>query len=121
MYLSTKYSYPALTLTLTLTVKLTCMLNLRPSFFNYLVYGSADPIFQDLKKKKMLNFFLKKKKNFFFLQIFSCRSQARIKEEDLRLRPALNPLVNKLWSPAHNEREELEPTDPVQGYDTISK
>ena len=22
--------------------------------------------------------------------------------------------ANKLWSPAHNEREELEPTDPVQ-------
>ena len=34
--------------------------------------------------------------------------------------PPLNPLANKLWSPAHNEREELEPTDPVQGYDTIS-
>ena len=48
-------------------------------------------------------------------------SQARIKEEDLHLRPALNPLANKLWSPAHNDREELEPTDPVQGYDTISK
>ena len=32
----------------------------------------------------------------------------------------LYPLANKLWSPAHNEREELEPTDPVQGYDTIS-
>ena len=27
----------------------------------------------------------------------------------------LNPLANKLWSPVHNEREELEPTDPVQG------
>ncbi len=29
-------------------------------------------------------------------------------------------MANKLC-PAHNEREELEPTDPVQGYDTISK
>ena len=39
--------------------------------------------------------------------------------EDLHLRPALNPLANKLWSPAHNEREELEPTDPVQAKDMI--
>ena len=95
---------------------------IRPSFFNYLVYGSADPIFKDFEKKKKL-FFSKKKNStffiYFFLQILSCRSQARIKEEDLRLRPALNPLTNKLCSPVHNEREELEPTDPVQGYDTI--
>ena len=90
---------------------------LRPSFFNYLVYGSADPFFQDFEKNEKNE----KKNQFFFLQIFSCRSQARIKDEDLRLRPALNPLANKLWSPVHNEREELEPTDPVQGYDTISK
>ena len=26
--------------------------NFRPSFFNYLVYGSADPIFQDFEEKK---------------------------------------------------------------------
>ena len=26
--------------------------SLRPFFFNYLVYGSADPIFQDLEKNK---------------------------------------------------------------------
>ena len=34
---------------------------LRPSFFNYLVYGSADPIFQDLEKnkKKIFGFFSK--------------------------------------------------------------
>ena len=64
---------------------------LRPSFFNYLVYGSADPIFQDSEKNKnkFFNFFLKKCSFFFFfLQIFICMSQARIKEEDLRLRPA---------------------------------
>ena len=47
---------------------------------------------------------------FFFSYKFSfaCPNPgARIKEEDLRLRPALNPLANKLWSPAlfaaHNE------------------
>ena len=80
----------------------------RPSFFNYLVYGSADPIFQDFEEKKNTFFccFL----NNLFLQILSCRSQARIKEQDLHLRPALIPLANKLWSPAHNEREELEPS-----------
>ena len=33
---------------------------------DYLVYGSADPIFQDLKKKKTLNFLFK----FFFKLIF---------------------------------------------------
>ena len=77
----------------------------RPFFFNYLVYGSADPIFQDLEKKKKIFFFF-----FYKFSVHVCR------------RPALNPLANKLWSPAHNElREELEPTDPVQGYDTISK
>ena len=43
---------------------------LRPFIFNYLVYGSADPIFHDFEEKKF---------HFFFLQIFSCRSQARFK------------------------------------------
>ena len=27
----------------------------------------------------------------------------------------LKPSANKLWSPVQNEREEHEPTDPVQG------
>ena len=31
------------------------MLKLRPFFFDYLVYGSADPILQDFEKKKKLN------------------------------------------------------------------
>ena len=31
--------------------------SVRP-FFNYLVYGSADPIFEDLERKKKSNFFL---------------------------------------------------------------
>ena len=52
--------------------------HIRPFFFDYLVYGSADPIFQDLEKKKkkknlkyfFFNFFFY---NFFFLHIFSCR------------------------------------------------
>ena len=61
-------------------------MTIRPSFFNYLVYGSADPIFQDLEKKKntFFNFFLKNNFIFlfskyflFFLQIFICISQAR--------------------------------------------
>ena len=34
-------------------------------FFNYLVYGSADPIFQDLEKNKNI-FLLFCKKNYFF-------------------------------------------------------
>ena len=63
---------------------------IRPFFFNYLVYGSADPIFQDFEKNKKEFFLNFCKKNYFFLifltflflQIFSCRSQARIKEED---------------------------------------
>ena len=35
---------------------------IRPFFFDYLVYGSADPILQDFEKKKKK----KKKKKFFF-------------------------------------------------------
>ena len=68
---------------------------LRPSFFNYLVYGSADPFFQDLKnsKKNSTKFYI-----FFFYKFsFACpKPGARIKKEDLRLRPALNPLANKV-------------------------
>ena len=94
MYLSTKYSYPALTLTLTLTVKLTCMLNLRPSFFNYLVYGSADPIFQDFEEeKKMLNFFLKKKKKFsFFFTNFQLQVPSPDKGGGFASAPSFKPL-----------------------------
>ena len=54
---------------------------IRPFFFDYLVYGSADPILQDFEKKKkkkyiffLINLFFKL---FFFLQIFSCQSKAR--------------------------------------------
>ena len=36
-------------------------LKLGPFFFNYLVYGSADQIFQDLEKKKKIFSFLYKK------------------------------------------------------------
>ena len=72
-------------------------MTLRPFFFDYLVYGSADPILQDLKKKKNYIFFF----NlficlafffffFFFLQIFSCKSKA------LKMRRA-----NTLWSPGN--------------------
>ena len=32
----------------------------RPFFFNYLVYGSADPILQDFEEKKKFTFFYKK-------------------------------------------------------------
>ena len=32
-------------------------MEIRPFFFNYLVYGSADPIFQDLEKNKKVFFF----------------------------------------------------------------
>ena len=31
-------------------------LDIRPFFFNYLVYGSADPIFKDLEKKVKKSF-----------------------------------------------------------------
>ena len=37
---------------------------LRPFFFDYLVYGSADPILQDIKKKKNYIFLIK---NYIFL------------------------------------------------------
>ena len=53
---------------------------IRPFFFDYLVYGYADPILQDLKKKKkklylFFNFFFFL--TFFFFLIFSCQSKAR--------------------------------------------
>ena len=38
---------------------------IRPSFFNYLVYGSADPIFHDFEKIKRIFFLLFSKKIFF--------------------------------------------------------
>ena len=47
------------------------LMYIRPSFFNYLVYGSADPIFQDFKKKKNCLLFSTKKKNDFFIFFFT--------------------------------------------------
>ena len=49
------------------------------AFFNYLVYGAADPIFQDLGEKNKILFYFIFYCNF-FLRMFSCRSQARITE-----------------------------------------
>ena len=49
-------------------------------FFDYLVYGSADPIFQDFEERKKIIFF-EFFFFFFFIQIFSYQSQSRIKEE----------------------------------------
>ena len=45
------------------------LISLRPFFFDYLVYGSADPILEDFekKKKKNLTFFF----FFFFIYKFS--------------------------------------------------
>ena len=83
----------------------------------FLITWFTDPptrFFRIWKKRKKYTYFFNLL--FFFLQIFSCRSQAQIKEEGKRLgRPALKPLANKLWSLVQNQREELEPTDPVQG------
>ena len=43
-------------------------MGIRPFIFNYLVYGSADPIFHDLEKKK--HFFLLFSKKKYFLTFF---------------------------------------------------
>ncbi len=87
-----------------------------------MVYGSADPIFKDLEKNKKTFFlFFSKKKFYFFFTNFNLYVASPDKGGGLASAAVqLYPLANKLWSPAHNEREELEPTDPVQGYDTIS-
>ena len=50
---------------------------LRPFFFNYLVYGSADPIFKDFEKNKILNFFF-----FFFLIFFFTHFQLQVPSPD---------------------------------------
>ena len=68
---------------------------LRPFFFDYLVYGSADPIFQDLEKKKKLIFF----KNIFFLIFFF------IIFFFYTFSVAGKSLATQLWSPVENERE----------------
>ena len=45
---------------------------LRPFFFDYLVYGSADPIFQDFEKKKkiIMKYFFFNKFLFFYFFLF---------------------------------------------------
>ena len=92
----------------------------RPFFFITWFTDPPTRFFRILKKTKK-NFLLFSKKkifigllfsNFFFFYKFSVVGPKP---------PDLKPLANKLWSPVHNEREEIEPTDPVQGYETISK
>ena len=95
----------------------------------FLITWFTDPptwFFRIFNKKKSFFTFSKKWifwffSNFFFFTNF----QLQVPSPDkggllLSAAVQLYPLANKLWSPAHNEREELEPTDPVQGYDTIS-